>query len=65
MQGGFIMEDMDSLDIVTLFLSIILPPLGVFLKVGATTHFWINLILTIFGFYIFGLVHALYIILKK
>ena len=59
------MEEMDSLDLFCLFMAVILPPLGVFLKVGLNAHFWINLILTIFGFYIFGVVHALYIVLKK
>jgi uncharacterized membrane protein YqaE (UPF0057 family) len=59
------MEEMDSLDLLALALSIILPPAGVFLKVGLTTHFWINIILTIFGFYIFGVVHAIYVVLKK
>lgn len=45
-------------------LAILLPPVGVFLEVGLGTHFWINLILTILG-YILGIIHALYVILKK
>ena len=59
------MENLDSRDMLAILCSIILPPLGTFLKVGFKSDFWINLILTILGFYIVGLVHALYIILKK
>jgi uncharacterized membrane protein YqaE (UPF0057 family) len=51
-------------DILRILLSILLPPLGVALEVGITKHFWINLILTIFG-YVPGLVHAIYIIASK
>jgi uncharacterized membrane protein YqaE (UPF0057 family) len=41
-----------------------LPPLGVFLQVGIGKHFWINIILTIFG-YIPGIVHAIWVIAKN
>lgn len=51
-------------DILRVILAILLPPLGVFLQVGLTLHFWINLILTLFG-YIPGIIHALWIILRK
>ena len=44
--------------------AIILPPLGAFLQVGLGKHFWINIILTIFG-YIPGIVHAVWVIAKK
>jgi uncharacterized membrane protein YqaE (UPF0057 family) len=37
----------------------------VFLRVGLGAQFWINILLTIFGFYILGLVHAVYIIAKE
>jgi uncharacterized membrane protein YqaE (UPF0057 family) len=43
--------------------AVVLPPLGVFLEVGLTRHFWINLLLTLLG-YLPGIVHALYIIVK-
>jgi len=43
-------------------LAIILPPLAVFLKVGLTKHFWINLILCLL-FVIPGQVHALIVVL--
>ena len=44
--------------------AIFLPPLGVFLTVGLGSAFWINLLLTIFGFYIGGIVHAIWVIAK-
>lgn len=56
----------DSLlgDIFRIILSIILPPLGVFLEVGFGKHFWINVILTLLGF-IPGIIHAVYIIATR
>ena len=51
-------------DPIKIVLAIILPPVGVFTEVGATKHFWINIILTILG-YVPGIIHALYVILKK
>ena len=56
---------MDSKDLIIFLLTVFLPPLGVGLKVGFTTHFWINILLTLFGFYIAGLVHGLYVVLTK
>jgi uncharacterized membrane protein YqaE (UPF0057 family) len=50
-----------ELEILRIVLAIILPPLGVFLQVGLTKHFWINILLTILG-YIPGLVHAVWVI---
>ena len=52
------------MDVIRVILSIILPPLGVFLQVGIGLHFWINILLTIMG-YIPGIVHAIWIIAKK
>lgn len=52
------------MDLVRLVLSVMIPPLGVFLQVGLTKHFWINVILTILG-YIPGLVHAVWVIAKS
>jgi len=59
------MKDMDSKDLVALVATIFVPPLGVALKVGFGTHFWVNLALTLFGFYLPGLVHGLYVVLKN
>jgi uncharacterized membrane protein YqaE (UPF0057 family) len=46
-----------------IILSVIIPPLGVFLKVGLGLHFWLNIVLTLLG-YIPGLVHAVWIIAR-
>lgn len=51
-------------DIFKIILAVILPPLGVFFEVGLSKHFWINLLLTLFG-YIPGIIHALWVILTK
>lgn len=52
------------MDLVRIILSVIIPPLGVFLQVGLGKHFWINILLTLLG-YIPGLVHAVYIVARK
>lgn len=51
-------------DLVKILFAILLPPLGVFLEVGLTKHFWINILLTILGF-LPGIIHAVYVIAKK
>ncbi|HCR98729.1 MULTISPECIES: YqaE/Pmp3 family membrane protein [Halomonas] len=50
-------------DPIKMIFAIILPPLGVFFEVGLKGHFWLNIILTLFGF-IPGVIHAFYVILK-
>ena len=50
-------------DFVRILFSILIPPLGVFLRVGFGLHFWLNILLTLFGF-IPGIIHAFYVILK-
>lgn len=57
-------QDEVTVDILRLLLSILLPPLGVFLQVGLTLHFWINVLLTILG-YVPGIIHAVYIIMTR
>jgi uncharacterized membrane protein YqaE (UPF0057 family) len=52
------------MSIIRILAAIFLPPLGVFLTVGLGGAFWINLLLTIFGFYIGGIVHAVWVIAK-
>lgn len=52
------------MDIVRLILAILLPPLGVFLQVGLTLQFWINVLLTLLG-YVPGIIHAVWIILRR
>ncbi|RUR34321.1 YqaE/Pmp3 family membrane protein [Vreelandella nanhaiensis] len=50
-------------DPIKMIFAVILPPLGVFFEVGLKGHFWLNIILTLFGF-IPGIIHAFYVILK-
>ena len=52
------------MDIVRIILSILLPPVGVFLQGGIGLHFWLNILLTLLG-YLPGIIHALWIILRK
>jgi len=56
----------DSLlgDILKIILAFILPPLGVLMEVGLSLHFWLNIVLTLFGF-IPGIIHAIYIIATR
>jgi uncharacterized membrane protein YqaE (UPF0057 family) len=52
------------MDFIRILLSIVIPPLGVFLQVGIGKDFWINILLTLLGYFP-GLIHAVYIIAKK
>ena len=51
-------------DIFRIILAILLPPLGVFLQVGLGLHFWLNILLTLFG-YVPGIIHAVWIIATR
>ena len=50
--------------VVKLILSFLLPPVTAWLQVGITTHFWINLALTLLGG-IPGVLHALWLIFTE
>ena len=52
------------MDVIRILLSILLPPVGVFLQVGIGLHFWLNILLTLLG-YIPGIVHAVWIIATR
>lgn len=52
------------MDILRIACAILLPPLGVFLQVGFGGQFWLNLLLTLLG-YVPGIIHAIWIILKR
>ena len=52
------------MDVVRILVAILLPPLGVFLQVGIGLQFWLNIVLTLLG-YIPGIIHAVYIIVKR
>lgn len=51
-------------DVLRVLLSILLPPVGVFLQVGLGLHFWLNLLLTLLG-YVPGIIHAVWVILRR
>ncbi len=52
------------MDLIKILLAIFLPPVGAYLQVGLSTHFWINIVLTLLGG-IPGVVHALWLVLTK
>ncbi|MEM8771310.1 MAG: YqaE/Pmp3 family membrane protein [Pseudomonadota bacterium] len=52
------------MDILRIILSILLPPVGVFMQVGLTAQFWINVVLTLLG-YLPGIIHAVWIIASR
>ncbi|ESR22580.1 Stress induced hydrophobic peptide [Lutibaculum baratangense AMV1] len=54
----------DKMDVLRILVAIILPPVGVFMQVGLGLHFWLNILLTILG-YVPGIIHAVWIILKR
>jgi uncharacterized membrane protein YqaE (UPF0057 family) len=51
-------------NIFRIILAILLPPVGVLFTVGFGAQFWINILLTLFG-YIPGIVHAVWIIARR
>ena len=52
------------MDVLRILIAILVPPLGVFLQVGIGLQFWLNILLTLLG-YIPGIIHAVYIIVKR
>ncbi len=52
------------MDIIRIIFAILLPPVGVFMQVGLGGAFWLNILLTLFG-YIPGIIHAVYIIVSR
>jgi uncharacterized membrane protein YqaE (UPF0057 family) len=52
------------MDAIRVLFSILIPPVGVFLQVGFGVHFWLNILLTLLGYFP-GLIHALIIILRE
>jgi uncharacterized membrane protein YqaE (UPF0057 family) len=52
------------MQIVQIILSLLLPPVAVFLKAGAGKDLIINIVLCFF-FWVPGIIHALWVVLKK
>ncbi len=50
--------------ILRIILLVIIPPVGVFLKVGLGLQFWINIVLTLLG-YVPGLIHGIWIVSRS
>ena len=48
-------------DILRILISIVIPPVGVFLETGLSRHFVLNIVLTLLGYFP-GLIHAVWII---
>lgn len=59
------MKDLNARDFVNIIATVFVPPLGVALKEGIGVHFCLNVVLTIFGMYVAGLVHGLYVVLRR
>lgn len=51
------------MDFFRILVAVLVPPLGVFMQERLGKRFWINVVLTLFG-YIPGILHAVYVILK-
>ena len=56
--------DKNEVSLIAFILAFFLPPLGVAIKDGIRFSFCVNLILTLLG-WIPGILHALYVILRK
>lgn len=52
------------MDLIRIIFSLLIPPLGVFLQVGFGGAFWLNILLTLLGYFP-GLIHAIYIITTR
>ena len=52
------------MDLLRIILSVLIPPLGVFLQVGLGGHFWLNVLLTLLGYFP-GVIHAVWVIASK
>lgn len=52
------------MSLIRIILLVIIPPVGVFLKVGLGVQFWINIVLTLLG-YIPGLIHGIWIVSRS
>lgn len=57
------MSDLSTNTLLLVIIAILIPPLGVGLKAGIGAPLIINIVLTLL-FYVPGLLHALYVILK-
>lgn len=52
------------MDLIRVIFAILLPPLGVFLQVGLGGAFWLNILLTLLGYFP-GVIHAIWVIARR
>lgn len=52
-------------DVVLIIIALFIPPLAVYLKFGCGNQVWLNILLCLISFGIFGIIHAIIIIAKK
>lgn len=52
------------MELIRIIISVLVPPIGAFLKVGLSLQFFINLLLTICGYFP-GLVHVIWLLARK
>jgi uncharacterized membrane protein YqaE (UPF0057 family) len=57
-------DKVQIVDLIRIICAIFLPPLGVFLQEGLSGEFFLNILLTLLG-YVPGIIHALWVILRK
>ena len=50
--------------IIKIIFAILIPPVAAFLQVGLSTHFWLNLVLTLLG-WLPGMLHALWLVFSQ
>jgi uncharacterized membrane protein YqaE (UPF0057 family) len=55
---------MQKVNPVNLILAIFLPPIGAFLQVGLSAHFFLNILLTLLGG-LPGVIHAVWLVLSN
>jgi len=52
------------MEIIRIIISVLIPPIGAFLTVGLGIQFWVNLLLTILGYFP-GLVHVIWLLVRN
>jgi uncharacterized membrane protein YqaE (UPF0057 family) len=55
---------MQKVNPINLILAIFLPPIGAFLQVGLSAHFFLNILLTLLGG-LPGVIHAVWLVLSN
>jgi uncharacterized membrane protein YqaE (UPF0057 family) len=52
------------MELVKILCAIFIPPVAAYLQVGISTHFWINIVLTLLGG-LPGMIHALWLVFSN